>query len=100
MAPALHQSPSTAGFPQLPSFSHQLGHEHFQKENLTAQRCDKKANPVPQCISPVGSHDTQTHVCNGLEIRCRGVSRVLPMNSAQSHTVFFISQAGSLLTAP
>lgn len=49
MAPVFHQSPSTAGFPELPSFPQQLGHEHFQKENLAPQRCDRKANPVPQC---------------------------------------------------
>lgn len=48
MAPALHQTPSTAGLPERPSFSHQLGHEPFQ-ENLAPQRCDRKANPVPQC---------------------------------------------------
>lgn len=49
IAPMLHQSMSTAGFPEFPSFSHQLGHEHFQKVNLAPQRCDREANPVPQC---------------------------------------------------
>ena len=61
MAPALHpvkissvdvvpeaaqtwdnQGTSTAGF------SHLLGHECFQKEDLAPQRCDGKDNPVLQ----------------------------------------------------
>lgn len=63
MAPALHQSPSTAEFPELPSFFHQLRHEHFQKENLASQRCDRRVNPVPQCTCLLWAVVTPKPMC-------------------------------------
>lgn len=83
-----NRATSSAGFPELPSSSCPLGHECFQKEDLASQRCDGKDNPVLQSACLLWAVTSPKSIyCNRFEISCPGVSMLLPLNSAQSHTV-------------
>lgn len=81
---------STSGFPELPSFC-LLGLVCFQRKDLAPQKCDGKDNLVLQMPSLSGDM-TQINLCNRHEISCPGVLIRFPVNSAQLHTISFISR--------